>query len=723
MSERAIVGTVASGRGEPRVAGQLGRAATGVGQPAPALGGFIGRHPAWSAVIAAAVVLLAWLIVADWPPGLTAVLGRKRVVLNAVLNGITLGGLYFLVASGFTLIFGLMRNVNLAHGTLYLLGGYVGYVVASSTGSWLLAFAAAALAAALLGLVLQVAVFRRMEGQDLRQTLVTIGIAICIGDLMLWGFGGDFYQIQAPDALLGAMQLPIVVATKSNGAAVLMTYPRVRLVVFAASVAIGLLMWLALNRTRIGMMVRAGVDDRDMLAASGKPVQLVFAAVFAFGAGLAGLAGVVGGTFQSLAPGEDTHFLLASLVVVIVGGMGSIPGAALGALLIGLSEQVGIVYAPAYSVVITFLIMVAVLAFRPAGLLGRSVAPGRAQAMVQAAPATQRAAPGTTAWPNVRLAPFIVAVVLLLIPIAANDFFLVQVFGWSFVLGLIALSLTLLAGYGGMVSLVQMTVAGIAGYMVAILGDSGIRTISLGWPWWVAVPVALAIAVAFGTLSGALAVRTAGIYTIMITLAIASAFFYFTLENYAIFNGFTGFNHVLAPHALGVNWRDPVAFYYLALFWAGLGYLGVVRLRRVPFGLALQGARDNARRMAALGFNVTAHRVAAYAVASLMAAVGGVLLVWLNSEIAPGTAGVGPVIDILVIAIIGGIGDPIGAFIGALIFVLLRTFASDALVAAGLSGERFQLLIGLGFLLIVFFSPDGVLGLWARWRGRRPARA
>jgi branched-chain amino acid transport system permease protein len=718
MSERAMV----PGRTDPRMAGQPGRTASGLGQPAPAPGGFIGRHPGWSAVIAVAAVLLVWLIVADWPAGLTAALGRKRVVLNAVLNGITLGGLYFLVASGFTLIFGLMRNVNLAHGTLYLLGGYIGYVVGSATGSWLLAFAAAALAAALLGLVLQVAVFRRMEGQDLRQTLVTIGISICIGDLMLWVFGGDFYQIQAPDALLGAVQLPIVVATKSNGAAVLMTYPRVRLVVFAASVAIGVLMWLALNRTRIGMMIRAGVDDRDMLAASGKPVQLVFAAVFAFGAGLAGLAGVVGGTFQSLAPGEDTHFLLASLVVVIVGGMGSIPGAALGALLIGLSEQVGIVYAPAYSVVFTFLIMVAVLAFRPAGLLGRAVAPGRAgQAMPQLASAVRRPAPG--AWPGVRPAPLVVAAALLLLPIAANGFFLVQVFGWALVLGLIALSLTLLAGYGGMVSLVQMTVAGIAGYMVAILGDSGIHTISLGWPWWVAVPVALAIAVAFGTLSGALAVRTAGIYTIMITLAIASAFFYFTLQNYAIFNGFTGFNRVLAPHALGVDWRAPVPFYYLALFWAGLGYLGVVRLRRVPFGLALQGARDNARRMAALGFNVTVHRVAAYAIASLMAAVGGVLLVWLNGEIAPGTAGVGPVIDILVIAVIGGIADPIGAFIGALIFVLLRTFASDALVAAGLDGQRFQLLIGLGFLLIVFFSPDGVLGLWARLRARRPARA
>lgn len=684
-------------------------------------GGLIARHPFWATILAVLILLLAWLVFAAWPPGLVSALGRKRVVLNAVLNGLTLGSLYFLVASGFTLIFGLMRNVNLAHGTLYLLGGYVGYVVGVASGSWLLAFAAAASASALLGLVLQWGVFRRMEGEDLRQTLVTIGISIVVGDLMLWVFGGDFYQIQAPDSLLGAVKLPIVVATHSDGSAVLLTYPRVRLVVFVGSVIIGVLMWLALNRTRIGMMIRAGVDDRDMLVAFGKPVQLIFAAVFAFGAGLAGIAGVVGGTFQSLAPGEDTHFLLASLVVVIVGGMGSIPGAALGALLIGLSEQVGIVYLPTYSVVLTFLIMVAVLAFRPAGLLGRHVAPaqaGASMALLAAAAAARRRPRGEPIVFGLRAPTLIVVAALLLMPLVANGFFLVQVFAWSFVLGMIALGLTVLAGYGGMVSLAQMTVAGIAGYLVAVFGHSGVTNVSLGWPWWAAVLAAILIAVAFGTISGALAVRTAGIYTIMITLAIASAFFYLTLENYAIFNGFSGFNSVPVPHVFGINWRQPVAFYYLVLFWAGLAYVVAVFLRRTPFGLALQGARDNPRRMAALGFNVTAHRVAAYAIASLIAAVAGVLLVWLNGEIAPGTAGIGPVVDILVIAVVGGIGDPIGAFIGALIFVLLRTFASDALTFVGLNQERFQLLIGLGFLLIVFFSPDGVLGLWARWRGR-----
>ncbi|SHH24280.1 branched-chain amino acid ABC transporter permease [Bradyrhizobium erythrophlei] len=332
---------------------------------------FVERHPLWSILLLIVIVLAIWLIFGTWPQGLEDAIGRKKVFLNALLNGITLGGLYFLVASGFTLIFGLMRNVNLAHGSIYLFGGYIGYKTEVWTGSWLLSFVAAFVAAALLGMILQVLVFRRMEGQDLRQTLVTIGISIVLADLMLWVFGGDYYQVQTPAWLVGPAPLPFVVAVKSSGEAVYLQYPIVRLVIFAASVVIGLAMWLVLNRTRIGMIVRAGVDDRDMLSAMGVRIQLVFVLVFAFGAGLAGMAGVVGATFQSISPGEDTRFLLASLVVVIVGGMGSIPGAALGALIIGLAEQLGSVYVPTYSIVLTFLIMVAVLAVRPQGLLVR----------------------------------------------------------------------------------------------------------------------------------------------------------------------------------------------------------------------------------------------------------------------------------------------------------------------------------------------------------------
>jgi branched-chain amino acid transport system permease protein len=326
------------------------------------------------------------------------------------------------------------------------------------------------------------------------------------------------------------------------------------------------------------------------------------------------------------------------------------------------------------------------------------------------------------AWPELaNPAAWLVALILVIMPLIASDFFLIEIFGTSLILGVVALSLMFLAGYGGMVSLMQLTVAGFAGYMVAVIGASGNPNISLGWPWWVATPMALALATLFGTLGGALAVRTEGIYTIMITLAIGAAFYYFTNQNWAIFNGHTGINTVAAPHVLGVDWRSNIPFYYLILAVAALCYLVVQYLSRAPFGLALQGVRDNPRRMAALGFNVNAHRVAAYAFAAFVAALGGVLQVWNYRQISPGSVSVGACIDILVIAVVGGITRPIGPFIGALVFVLLRTFALDALIKLGLDGNRFRLLIGLGFLAIVFWSSDGVVGLWDSWRRRNAA--
>lgn len=331
---------------------------------------FFEQHTVWAIAILLASAMFLWMVLAVWPEWLVNAIGRKKTFVGTFLNGVTLGGLYFLVASGFTLVFGLMRNVNLAHGSLYLLGGYTGYEVAEASDSWFLALAVAFVAVALVGILLQVLVFRRMEGDDLRQTLVTIGISIIAADLMLAVWGGNTYQFQPPDWLYGTIQLPIVSVIKSDGTAVFIKYPLYRFTVLGVAVAVGTALWLFLNRTKMGMMIRAGVNDRDMLAASGVNVQLVFALVFAIGAGLAGFAGVIGGSALSISPGEDIRYLLASLVVVIVGGLGSISGAAIGAMIIGLAEQFGLAYFPTYGVVLTFLIMVVVLAVRPQGIMG-----------------------------------------------------------------------------------------------------------------------------------------------------------------------------------------------------------------------------------------------------------------------------------------------------------------------------------------------------------------
>lgn len=283
-----------------------------------------------------------------------------KLLLLATMNGITLAALYFIVASGFTLIFGMMRVVNLAHGSLYLIGAYIGYDVASMTGYWFLALFGGAIGAALVGVAMQYLVLDRYQGQDLRQALVTIGLSIIAADLLLARYGGLTYQFEVPELLYGSMPLPVV-----GG------YPIFRLTLIGFAIALYLGLWMLVQRTRFGIIIRAGVDDRQMLGALGINLTRVSILVFGLGSALVGLAGVVGSSALSIAPGEDARYLLSSLVVVIVGGMGSIPGAAIGALLIGLAEQVGLAYFPTYSVVISFVIMVAVLAWRPYGLLGR----------------------------------------------------------------------------------------------------------------------------------------------------------------------------------------------------------------------------------------------------------------------------------------------------------------------------------------------------------------
>jgi branched-chain amino acid transport system permease protein len=335
--------------------------------------------------------------------------------------------------------------------------------------------------------------------------------------------------------------------------------------------------------------------------------------------------------------------------------------------------------------------------------------PGRPAPAVQRAPRIRRPRLENP----VRLHHVVVLAFLLAYPWFATPFFTYQIGAQALALGLIALSLTFLAGAGGMVSLAQMTVAGVAGYMVAIFGTAATDGVTLGWPWWLAVLIGIVVAVAAAAGIGWLSARTEGIYTIMITLAIGVAFYYLALQNYAVFNGFQGKQKVFPPTLAGIYWRDPVPFYYLALACALAGYFVVVYLLRSPFGIALQGIRDNPRRMHALGFHVTAHRVAAHAVAGALAAVGGVLFTWYNGLVTPGSVGTGWLINVLVIAVLGGLAHPVGAFLGAVVFVLLQNFAIDVL-----DRERFNLVIGVVFLVIVLFSRDGLLGWWAALSAR-----
>lgn len=280
--------------------------------------------------------------------------------LFQLLNGLTFAALLFIVASGFTLIFGLLRIVNLTHGALYLFGGYIGYTVASAAGSFVFGMLAAMLAVALIGVVLDQGLLRWVRGFELREVLLTLGAAFVLDDLALVLWGGDTLTVPAPQFLRGAVQVGGVF------------YPKYRLFVLVLGLVVFAALWLLLNRTRLGALIRAGVDDPEMVEAMGINIRRVFLITFMLGAALAGLGGTVGGAFLTLYPTADSEILVFSLAVVIIGGQGSLVGAAVGSLLVGLLNSIGQVMFPELAYFVIFGPMALILAFRPLGLFGRA---------------------------------------------------------------------------------------------------------------------------------------------------------------------------------------------------------------------------------------------------------------------------------------------------------------------------------------------------------------
>jgi branched-chain amino acid transport system permease protein len=291
--------------------------------------------------------------------------GNVPTFILITLNGLTLAGLYFITASGLTLIFGLLRVTNLAHGALFLLGGYVALRATEHGVPWVLAAVVAMVVSGAVGLVIHQLFLRWNQGQDMRQALITIAASLILADQMLAHFGGTPTAIPPPTFLAQPLNLGVYQ----------LSYPWFRVAMLIAAVVVGLLFWLVLRGTRVGMVVRAGVDDTAMTSALGVNVQWVFAGAFFVGSALAGLGGVFAGTSLSLAPGQDQAFLISALVVVIVGGMGSLGGAALGALLLGMVDQYSSAYLPAaysnLSALLTFVLLAVILAVRPTGLFGR----------------------------------------------------------------------------------------------------------------------------------------------------------------------------------------------------------------------------------------------------------------------------------------------------------------------------------------------------------------
>jgi branched-chain amino acid transport system permease protein len=280
--------------------------------------------------------------------------------LLQAINGVSLGALLFLLASGFTLSFGLMRVVNMAHGAYYLLGGYIGLGIIQASGSFVLGCLGGGLAVVVLGYVVDRLLIRRTGENHLAQVLLTVGVAFVIGDVALRLWGGDFLRVPVPPALRGPTELP-------GG----LLYPTYRLVLIALGAAVAALLWGLYRKTQLGAVVRAGVDDREQVSATGIDVDRLFVIVSALASFLAGMAGVAGGAFLALYPGAEWEILVYALVVVIVGGLGSLEGAMVGALVVGLLDAYGRWLLPEFAYFVLFAPMALLLLVRPRGIFGR----------------------------------------------------------------------------------------------------------------------------------------------------------------------------------------------------------------------------------------------------------------------------------------------------------------------------------------------------------------
>ncbi|RVX38797.1 amino acid/amide ABC transporter membrane protein 1 (HAAT family) [Nonomuraea polychroma] len=280
--------------------------------------------------------------------------------LTHTLNGLAYGSLLFLVASGLTITFGLMRTVNLAHGAFYLLGGYLAYDLASRGTDYWLAMVIGVVGAAVAGMAAQRLLLHRLTGQELPQIVLTLGVALVIGDQILAHYGGDPISPPTPPGLTGPVELGALV------------FPKFRLVLIGIALGLALLVSALLRYTPIGAKVRAAVDDQEMARSVGIRVPLIFLLVFGLGTGLAAFAGVWGGAFTSLSPDSGFEVLLLALVVVVVGGLGSIPGAYVAALAVGLVEEFGRVLFPGWAMFTLYASVALVLALRPQGLLGKA---------------------------------------------------------------------------------------------------------------------------------------------------------------------------------------------------------------------------------------------------------------------------------------------------------------------------------------------------------------
>jgi branched-chain amino acid transport system permease protein len=606
------------------------------------------------------------------------------------LNGLAGASTLFLIAVGLSLIFGVTRIVNFAHGSFYMLGIYVAYTVVARMGGTAFGFWAsiliAALAVAFIGVIVELLLLRRIyQAPELFQLLATFAIVLIVRDatLAIWG----------PEDLLG----PRAPGLKGSVEILGRQFPQYDLVLIFIGPAVLGLLWFVLSRTRFGVLIRAATQDREMVGALGVNQAWLFTAVFGLGAFLAALGGALQAPREPANLGLDLVAIGEAFVVVVVGGMGSIPGAFLAALLIaeikamcfaiGQTTLFGVSFSfSKLTLVVEFLVMAAVLIWRPWGLMGRQGAATRNAAEIEA--------PLTPPDARTRKLGWAVLALLLLLPVASQAFPYTVVLSIDILIAvLFAVSLHFIMGPGGMHSFGHAAYFGLGAY------GAGLMVKQLGWPMegaFIAGPILAALgAIIFGWFC----VRLSGVYLAMLTLAFAQIVWSVAFQFDELTGGSNGIVGVWPAEWLSEKW----AYYYLTLAFTLAGVLFLWRVLLAPFGYALRAGRDSPLRADAIGIDVFRVQWAAFVLAGMVCGVAGALFAFSKGSIAPEAISVGRSIDGLVMVLLGGVQTLAGPVVGASLFTWLQDLIAREF-------QYWRAALGFTILVLVLVFPQGVAG-------------
>jgi branched-chain amino acid transport system permease protein len=611
-------------------------------------------------------------------------------LLVHVLNGLSLGGIYVLMAIGLSLIFGIMHVINFAHASLWMLGAYFSLTIIGATvtipifgpitGTFWLALLVVPFLVGVVGWGMETT-FRPIYGRNpLYHILLTFGFTLIIADVVRGYWGGGFQNVAAPEMLRGPVDLGAVI------------FPRYRLFVIGCAVLLSGAVWAILKYTNFGLIMRAGSQNRMMTRSLGVSISRYYTLVFVFGAILAGVAGVLAAPIYPLTPDVWTRALIISFVIVIVGGLGSFKGAVTIGFLAGIVENLGSVYTPQLSGYLIYIMLFAVLLVRPHGIFGRE---GYEEETAEVSFSGKLPVIGARS----RIFQAAVVVLLLFPPLVTTflSSWYVGIMVQAIALAMLAMSLDLVTGYTGLISFGHAMFIGIGAYVTAIV----LLNVTGTLPIAIAVAVLLAAAIAWAT--GYLGVRVSGVYFAMLTLAIAEMFHEASIGLEALTGGSDGLSFVM-PSVPLLDLTDATTLYYLSLLTLVGLYLLAVRILDSPFGRALRGIRDSEKRMRALGYDVNKYKRRAFTLSGIYGGFAGVVYALYFTFIGTGVLHWTMSGDAIVMMILGGMGTLYGPILGAFAFVGLKQIIPIYV-------ELWRLVLGVLFVLSIIFLPRGLVQL------------